>query len=219
MENHESYLQENVMPIAQYSRSLTIKNGDENLLALAQLERIKHAQKWVKQNIDPVVTQAYAAHTEACRLRNKFIIPLQAAEADIKGAMIRFNRAIEDERRLLQMEAEAKARAEEERQRKELEARAAKAAEAGKVAKAEAILEQAAAVVVVAPVIQPQAEKPRNMSFVKYWVAEVIDASKLDRQWLMPNQSAIDAFVKATKGTVEIPGVKITERERASVRV
>lgn len=218
MENHESYLTENIIPIREYSHSLKIADNDENMLALAQLERIKKAQKWVKENLDPVVDQAHKAHKAATELRRKFTDPLSTAEQDIKGAMVRYNRQIEDDRRRLQAEAEAKARAEEDRQRKAIEAQAAKAAKSGKAAKAEALLEKAESVSVVAQIVAPVVEKPKNVSYVKYWEVEVVSRNEIPREFMIPNDAGLRNFVNSTKGTVPIKGCRITEKERMTVR-
>lgn len=48
------------------------------------------------------------------------------------------------------------------------------------------------------------------------WKGEVIDATQLPRQYLMPNQAAIDAAVNG--GAREIPGVRIHETVRTAIR-
>lgn len=50
----------------------------------------------------------------------------------------------------------------------------------------------------------------------KTWDFEIVDESKLPRQWLIPNEKAIRAAVKA--GVRDIPGVRVFQREDLSVR-
>lgn len=41
------------------------------------------------------------------------------------------------------------------------------------------------------------------------WKAEIIDESALPREYLMPNEAKINAIVRASKGSIQIPGVRI----------
>lgn len=49
-----------------------------------------------------------------------------------------------------------------------------------------------------------------------YWKGDVEDPTKIPREYLMPNQAAIDAAVKG--GIRDIPGVRIYETVRTSIR-
>ena len=126
----------------------------------------------------------------------------------------------------VQREKEAEARAEQQRQerlaaqaRTEAARQAAQAAaeEARKraeaaAAKAEAKDEQAANVA-PAPVVQVASVAPKvaGQSLRKTWRAEVTDAAAVPREWLVVNQTALDAFARATKGAVAVAGVKFVE--------
>lgn len=133
---------------------------------------------------------------------------LVTAEANLKRAMIDYQNEQERIRReqeaKLRREAEEKARKEQER----LQARAEKAEANGKAEKAEELREQAEQVQVVAPVLAPTVQKVDGVSVRKNWKARVVDASLVPRQWLVVDEKKLDQIAKATKGSMDIPGVE-----------
>jgi len=48
-----------------------------------------------------------------------------------------------------------------------------------------------------------------NTSFRTDWKAEIIDAYKLPREYLIPDETKINAIVRASRGSIQIPGVRI----------
>ena len=132
---------------------------------------------------------------------------LKKAEMSIKNGMIAYSDEQEKKQREIQAklhrEAEEKARKERER----LEARAKKAEEKGKEEKAEALREQAEEVVVEDSVVVAMPEKPKGVSFREKWTADVVDVNVLPREYMTPNQQALDKIAQATKGAITIPGV------------
>ncbi len=67
---------------------------------------------------------------------------------------------------------------------------------------------------VVAPVIAPQVDKVAGTHYMTRWYGEVIDFKLLPDAYKMADQAKINKVAQATKGTMEIPGVKITESKR-----
>jgi hypothetical protein len=51
-------------------------------------------------------------------------------------------------------------------------------------------------------------EKPPGVSYRDKWTAEVVDVKVLPREYMVPNQQALDKFAGAMKGSIPIPGVK-----------
>ena len=72
-------------------------------------------------------------------------------------------------------------------------------------------MEQAAAV--SAPVIEVAREVPKvaGQSVRKTWKARVTDIQQVPREWMVVNESALNAFAKSTKGAVKVPGVEFFE--------
>lgn len=126
---------------------------------------------------------------------------------------------------LVRVENERRAAAEKARQEAIEAAKAAKDKQALAAAKAIVVppVAQIAPIEVEAPVgsvyVAP-APPPKVAGFSRRttWKAEVVDAAKLPREYLIPNQAALDGLAKATKGSVAIPGVRFYEVETTSVR-
>jgi hypothetical protein len=133
---------------------------------------------------------------------------LENAEAKVKGAMLTYaneqERIRREQEEKLRIQAEEKAR----KEREKLEERARKAAESGKSEKATALLEQAAEVVAVAPVISPRVEKVSGISTKTIWKARVRNVALVPREYMVVDESALNKVAQATKGSLAIPGVE-----------
>lgn len=113
-------------------------------------------------------------------------------------------------------EEQAKRDEQARRQREKLEAQAAAAAEKGQTEKAEAIAERAETI--SAPTVVPVA--PKGASVRKAWKGKVTDIKALCKAigdgltpptLVIADQKALDSMAKATKGSMEIPGVQFSQ--------
>jgi hypothetical protein len=102
-----------------------------------------------------------------------------------------------------------------ERARLQREAAAADRKAAAAAVKVEAKQEQAAAVVAPVVTVASVAPEIKGQSIRKTWRAVVVDAKAVPRDWLIVNDSALQAFARATKGAVVVAGVEF--REEASL--
>ena len=92
------------------------------------------------------------------------------------------------------------------------EREAAKAAAVANAAAAKAeAREEAAAAVAPAPVISVASVTPvvKGQALRKVYRARVVELSLVPREYMLVNQVALDAFARATRGAVKIPGVEI----------
>lgn len=141
----------------------------------------------------------------------------QAAEREKAEAEARRLAAIETAR----LEAERAERmriAEEERQRAEAARQAAiAAAKASKDAEALAAAKAAPPPppVYVEPPVQAVYVAPAKVEAVKgvrakpdVWRAEVVNVAELPREYMVPNQQALDGLARSTKGSIQIAGVR-----------
>jgi hypothetical protein len=111
------------------------------------------------------------------------------------------------EQRRIQQEQQRKVEEEARKERERAEAKAKEWAAKGNEKKAEEWLDKSEAV--IAPVIQAPDTKAAGISTREDWDFEITDANLIPRDYLIPDDKTIRAFVKATKGKKEIPGVKI----------
>jgi len=74
-------------------------------------------------------------------------------------------------------------------------------------------LTAATPVQVDAPVVPPTPAKPKGASYERdNWVAEIVDAMKVPREYCMPSQVMLDAVAKNTQGKAQVPGVEFVNR-------
>jgi len=147
---------------------------------------------------------------------------LAEAERIIKGGILAFQEIEERKRR----EAEALAAEALRREREKLEAQAARAEASGRIEKAEALRETAAATPERME-IAPTAPRIAGLASRSTWRAEVIDKSALvayvasHPEWLNlldPNLTALNGLARSQKSALAIPGIKALEEKQLSAR-
>lgn len=185
------------------------ENGAHELQAIkAKWKEIDDARKELKRPIDEAAKRIQAFF-------GKPLDFLAQAESIIKGKLV----AYQNEQDRLRREEQRKADEAARRERERLEERAAKAAAAGKVDKADEL--QHAAAAIVAPVIQREAPKVAGLAMRETPKFEITDASKLPREYLMPDEQRIRKVVNALKLDANIPGIRVwldkTPASRASI--
>ena len=191
-------------------------------LLVEHKQRIKIIQDyWSKPK-----TAAKAAHQEICDKEKAMLAPFTQAETIIKGAMLVYQRKIEEDRRAA--EREARQRQQEEANR--LMAEALKAEQEGRAKEAEAVMVEAVAVeqkpVVVETYIPPKAA---GISIKKTWKARVIDEKLVPAYANGPglylieirviNTSALNNIARDSRGAAQIPGVEFYEETSISARI
>jgi hypothetical protein len=137
---------------------------------------------------------------------------LEKAESQVKAEILRFDN---EQARIL---AEAQRKAQEEAEALEREKREQEAAEMEAQGVSEEEVEEfiAAPVVAIAAPVAPTYEKASGVSRRENWGAVVTDlkalakavgAGKVPVDYILPNQSALNARAKADKSTMNVPGV------------
>ncbi len=109
----------------------------------------------------------------------------------------------------IRQEQQRKLEAEAEKKRQEAEAKAKEWVDKGNEKKAEEWLDKANNV--IAPVV-PEVPKVEGITTRQDWDFEIVNSNEVPRDFCIPDEKAIRAFVKATKGTKQIAGIKIFEK-------
>jgi hypothetical protein len=201
--------------VAEWAAALVVKTDGDRVTALEAVKRIKARRAQVVEFFRENKERAHATWKGIVAQEKEFTDGLDTAERRVKAAVLQWDaeqeriRAAEQRR----LQAEADAAAEAERRKLEKEAAKLKTPELK-----QARLEQAAAI--VAPVVQvaPATQAVAGVSGRSTWKAEVIDLATLPREWMLPNQAALDAHARATKGMIPIAGVKFTEVNGLAIR-
>jgi hypothetical protein len=195
------------LALVERSRAVVVIDAPSYAAAGGFLKDIKAYRAQVAEVCEPVVKAAHAAHKAAVAQRERLDGPADEAERIVKATMLAWKRA-EDAR-----VTEARRAAEFEARRKAEDALLAEAAEAeaaGQHAKAEAIV---SAPVVVRPVaVSTDVPKVAGVSVRTTWAYEIVDPTLLPREFLKPDEHAIGATVRATRGALAIPGVRTFEK-------
>ena len=171
---------------------------DQPSFALANglIARLQTQKKKVIDFFADSKKKAAEAHKAICNAEKAMLTPVDTRINALKCATTRWYAA-----------EQARIAAEEEKRRKEAEDMARLAAEAEEsgdtdVAQ-EAVIEATLAQASVT--VMPKVE---GTSMRAVWKAVVTDPDKVPREYLIVNQSALDALAKATKGSITIPGVR-----------
>lgn len=198
--------------------NLVIDSDERYNQAAAFLQRIKTQQKTVTDFFEPLRKATKAAYDSVLSRKKDMTTPLDQAEKVIKGKMGDYQRKAEQARR----EQEEKLRKAAEAEREKAFAAAVVAEASGDALGAEMammeaeVMDDAAAVATVHLTIP----KSKGISSRKGWEITGIDPGKvpvtLNGVVIRPvDEKAVMALIKASKGTIQIPG--ITYRETAII--
>lgn len=199
------------------ANDLTIASNNDFEAAGAFREALREIEKQVDDTFDHLITQAHKHHKTLVAEKKRHAEPIEQARAIIKAKMIDWEDLQEkhrrDEENRLRVEAIAKAES-------ELLLKAAEAEKNGDKALAEAIV---SAPIQAPAVTLPKATPKANGYMVRtLWDGEVTDikalvsaaASRPELLGLLQvNQTALRQMATATKGAVQIPGVRFTSRK------
>jgi hypothetical protein len=201
------------------------KREAEATLAMAEMFKVECAEDFNAANVELIAVKKKMREyetqrkdmkepiLEAGRKVDAFFKPaievLAKVEGIIKGQMIAYQREQERIRR----EAEDLARKELER----AERARMKAIEKGDVTKV-AKLEEKVANIAATVAEAPQVAKVKGFSITEIWSAQVVDVSKIPREYMVPDQARLDELAKAHKENLSIPGVLAVKRDSAASR-
>lgn len=201
-----------VQPVAREVASLTdqvigfeVTDADSYERGAEVLRSIKTMYNEVETKRKSITSPLDQAKRQVMDLFRPFTDSLASAERTLKKRMIGWKNEQERIAREEQRKAEEAARKERER----LERQAAKAEAEGRAARAEVLRDRAEFTVPAAPA--PATPKVSGIADRKVWRFEIVDAAKLPREYLVPDEKRIGGVVRALKGDTNIPGVRVYE--------
>jgi len=217
----EAVIQEEVSLVEVQVKEMVISNDVEYEQAAKLGKQIKAKAKVVTDFFEPMKTTAYQAHRAVCEREKTMLKPLQDAEKTLKKSMSTYHQEQEHKRR--ELEEKLRREAEAEKERKLNEAIALEAA--GKIEEAEAAMFDAQVTESVAgkTVVVMSTPKVSGVSNSKDWEIESIDKEKVPVNFsgveIRPvDEKAVMRLIKASKGTIKIPGIKYKETVKMSIR-
>lgn len=217
----EEELQQSNSLVERRAKELKILTNEDYEKAAEFGQKIKIQAKAVTDFFKPMKDSAYKAHKAVCDREKAMLKPLQEAERILKGSIAAYQK--EQERKKRELEERMWLEAEAERDKKLDEAAAAE--EAGNHAEAEMALAEAQMVETVAAstTVVMSTPKTKGIGTAKDWEIESIDHEKVPVVFsgveIRPvDEKAIMRLIRATKGSIQIPGIKYKETVKVSIR-
>ena len=198
---------------------ITISNQGDYDSAATILKTVKSRFKEIDEQRKEITKPLDAAKKSVMELFNLPLKALEKAESFLKNGMINYTTEQEIKAREEQLRLQKLADQESAKQKKILDEKIARAEASGKTEKAEELQQQKENIIpIIAPVIAPQIETPKGVSFKENWSAVVTDANLVPREWCIPDIKALNDVAKATKGTKQITGVEFKMEKILSSR-
>ena len=217
----EQQLTQEVTDIEFRAESFVIQTPEDYEAAGEFGKLLKQKAAEVTGFFKPMKDSAYQAHKAVCDREKAMLTPLKNAEKIVKKTMGDY--LMEQERIRREAEEAARRAAEEERERKLKEAMALEAA--GDKEGAEAAVEEAVVMDEATGYSVPASVKPKvsGVSTSKDWEITSIDTSKVPVNFsgmeLRPvDQAAVMRLIRASKGSISIPGIAYREVAKMSFR-
>ena len=217
----EQQLTQEVTDIEFRAESFVIQTPEDYDAAGEFGKLLKRKAAEVTGFFKPMKDSAYQAHKAVCDREKAMLTPLKNAEKIVKKTMGDYR--MEQERIRREAEEAARRAAEEERERKLKEAMALEAA--GDKEGAEAAVEEAVVMDEATGYSVPASVKPKvsGVSTSKDWEITSIDTAKVPVNFsgmeLRPvDQAAVIRLIRASKGSIAIPGIAYREVAKMSFR-
>ena len=217
----EQQLTQEVTDIEFRAESFVIQTPEDYDAAGEFGKLLKRKAAEVTGFFKPMKDSAYQAHKAVCDREKAMLTPLKNAEKIVKKTMGDY--LMEQERIRREAEEAARRAAEEERERKLKEAMALEAA--GDKEGAEAAVEEAVVMDEATGYSVPASVKPKvsGVSTSKDWEITNIDTAKVPVNFsgmeLRPvDQAAVIRLIRASKGSIAIPGIAYREVAKMSFR-
>jgi len=193
----------------EYFKNYRVVNQEGYTSAAFELKKIKDKTKIIEEARKAITKPLDEAKKKAMDLFRDPLELLTRAEKFVKKAILDFQQRQEKVRR----EQEAKLREQQRKEAERLQKRAEKAESKGQEEKAEELKQQAEEKQAINPTVAPTFEKTKGISTKKIWKFKIVDIKSIPREYMMPDEKAIGQIVRATKGTLQIPGVEIYSEE------
>lgn len=203
LELETAKIEKDAQTAMEAARALVVSTTADFKAADGFCVTLKGIEKQIDDTFDHLIEGAHKQHKALVAEKKKHSEPIIEARKIAKQKMAAYQEAEEQARRA----EEARLR-EIERKRAEDEAlrQAAEAENSGDMATAEAIIQ---APVEVAPVVLPKAVPKAATTIRKAYKFRVTNAALIPREYLTPDLTKIGGVVRATQGTVAIPGIEI----------
>ena len=211
-------LQAQSAPVLREAHALAVVDVASHGVGLNLLKNLTAAEKVVRAKLDPIVSTAHNTHSALTSLRKELVDPIVAAKVVVNGKLTTYEEAA---KRAAAEEAQRMAEAERKAEENRRLTAAVEAEASGDRLTAEAIMNEEPAEIVVT--VQPEMATIAGVGRTyDVWSAEVFDIVALVKhgkaEFLLPNQTALNALAKAFRNNMGIPGVRAVCKTARAVR-
>lgn len=218
----DAEIKESVDLAVRQASSITISDQKGMDNAAVFLRGLKTILLKINATFDRSITLAHKTHKEMLAAKNSHAGPVKKAEIIVKDTMGKYQM---EQERIRREEEQRLRREEEERQRKireEEEARLAEAVrleEEGKADEAEAVMNAVPDVEVPKPVVvAPPPPKAQGVSMTSVWKWRLLDIYAVPSEFMMVDEKALSAYVRAKKADTRVPGISVYEEKQVAAR-
>lgn len=217
----EQELGREVSQVERKALSLKIETDADYSFAAEDTKTVKQMQKKVEEYWEPMRQSTHKAYNDVLAHKKEMLDPLKRAEQILKGKMSEYHRKVEQKRREQERAMQLLAQQEAERKLNEAAAAETKGDAAGmEAALMEAEIYEGAA---VSTSIPKQTPKVQGVSTTKAWKITAVDNAQVpcfvNGMEIRPvDMAAVMRLIKASKGTIQIPGIQYEETVAVSVR-
>lgn len=196
-------------PLLAQAADMTVNDEDHYVASWALVERHDAAIAKIEETFDPFVSGLHKLHKMACDMRADFLKPIVSSKnALLAKRQLYFGMVREAKRKA----DEAAAKAVQAAEKRELEKQAKLAEKQGDTQTAEVLREQSGQVPLQLFSSGPVLPKQEGSVIKERWVYEIVEPSKVEREYCSPDPKLIRPVVEALGPACKISGIKI-ERE------
>lgn len=182
-------LQKGISDLQKTAAGMRVSNNDEYEVAAEFLKAVKLFRSQVEERFAEPKASAWATHKAITKLEKETLEGPREAEAMVTRKVTAY------------LDEQEKKRLEEERK---LEAQRLK--EEGKNRQAEQVLSGKREV--TGTTVESSVPKVEGLTTRQNWKFRIVDATKIPREYLIPDETKIGQMVRTMKGDTSIPGVE-----------
>lgn len=201
--------------VAAFAQDVKIVTEADYENAAEYLKTCKLLEKEIAEFMSPIVRAAHEAHKAAKERENSLIGPIREASLKVSRVMGAFREEAERQLRIEQQIALERARAE---QQAAVADYADSLAAEGMETEAQAVLKAVPAIEIEHVQVANNVPHVKGTSARKTWKFEIVNSAAIPRQFLIPDERAIGALVRAQGAECNIPGVRVWAETIVSAR-
>ena len=214
-------VRETIETRAAWARALVIRSADEREQAMGIVREVKGLIAKIKADCEESVSTTHKAWKAALAFQKKFLEGPETIEAMCKAAVLKWDG---EQERAIKAAADALQAIENERTRKQQEALEKKAEKVKSPERAEALREQAAALVPNAVSVAGPAKQAGESTAVIHrarvldpiaFIKAAVNAGRFE--FVTVDERALNDFAKRTKGAVPLTGVEFYQEKQLRV--